>query len=124
LAPLAAPAASAQALMTWQDLMRAPLPHASRKIAYGAGPGQFAELWLPERPGPHPVVLMAHGGCWQAKIASLQIMNYIAEDLRRRGIAVWNIEYRGVDQSGGGYPGTFVDVANAADALRAAAPQY
>ena len=125
VAALAASApALAQALMTWPDLMRARLPHASRTIAYGPGPNQVAELWLPDRPGPHPVVLMVHGGCWQAKVANLHIMDYIAEDLRRRGIAVWNIEYRGVDQPGGGYPGTFQDVAQGADALRAAAAQY
>jgi acetyl esterase/lipase len=116
--------ARAQALMTWADLTRAPAPHASRKIDYGKAPNQFAELWLPDRPGPHPVVLMIHGGCWQARIANLHIMDYIAEDLRRRGIAVWNIEYRGVDQPGGGYPGTFQDVARAADALPEAAAAY
>ena len=44
-------------------------------------------------------------------------MNWLAEDLRRRGIAVWNIDYRGVDRPGGGYPGTFQDVAAAADAF-------
>ncbi|MHB8530568.1 MAG: alpha/beta hydrolase family protein, partial [Caulobacteraceae bacterium] len=75
-------------------------------------------------PGPHPVVLMVHGGCWQSKIARASIMNWAAEDLRRRGIAVWNIEYRGIDEVGGGYPGTFADVAAAAEALRAAAPTY
>jgi acetyl esterase/lipase len=122
---LAAPiGAAAQALMTWSDLTRAPAPHASRTIAYGEGPSQVAELWLPEGKGPHPVVLMIHGGCWQARIANLHIMDYAAEDLRRRGIAVWNIEYRGVDQPGGGYPGAFQDVASAADALRAAAGAY
>jgi acetyl esterase/lipase len=125
LAMLAAPvAATGQALMTWQDLMRAPLPHASASFAYGPDKSQFAELWLPSRPGPHPVVLMIHGGCWQARIANLHIMDYIAEDLRRRGIAVWNVEYRGVDEPGGGYPGSFQDVAQGADALRAAATQY
>ena len=45
-------------------------------------------------------------------------MNWIADDLARRGYAVWNIDYRGVDRPGGGYPGTFRDVAAAADALR------
>ena len=119
---LAAPSlAPAQALMTWADLTRAPAPHASQRVQYGEGSSQVAELWLPDGPGPHPVVLMIHGGCWQARIAGLHIMDYIADDLRRRGIAVWNIEYRGVDQPGGGYPGSFQDVASAADALRAAA---
>jgi acetyl esterase/lipase len=51
-------------------------------------------------------------------------MNYAAEDLRQHGIAVWNIEYRGVDRPGGGYPGTFEDVALAADALERLGPSY
>jgi acetyl esterase/lipase len=115
--------AAAQALMDWPDLTRAPAPKADRHVAYGEAPNQFAELWLPPGPGPHPVVLMVHGGCWQARIANLHIMDYIADDLRRRGIAVWNVEYRGVDQPGGGYPGAFQDVAAASDALRGLAPE-
>src|SRR3546814_21066344 len=51
-------------------------------------------------------------------------MNWIADDLRKRGIAVWNIDYRGVDRPGGGYPGTFLDAAAAADALAANASRY
>ena len=67
---------------------------------------------------------MVHGGCWQTDIADRTIMNWIADDLTRHGIAVWNIDYRGVDRPGGGYPGTFQDVAAAADALRANAARY
>jgi acetyl esterase/lipase len=75
------------------------------------------DVWLPEGAGPHPCVVMVHGGCWQKAIADRTLMNYAAEDLRGRGLAVWNIEYRGVDEAGGGYPGTFLDAARAADAL-------
>ena len=51
-------------------------------------------------------------------------MNYAAEDLRTHGMAVWNIEYRGVDETGGGYPGTYTDVSRAADALAGSAEKY
>jgi acetyl esterase/lipase len=111
-------------LMNWPDLMNRPKVAATERIAYGNRPGQFVDLWLPDGPGPHRVVVMIHGGCWRSKVANLTIMNWAAEDLRRRGLAVWNIEYRGVDQEGGGYPGTFADVAAAADALRSAAPSH
>ncbi|MBB5686016.1 alpha/beta hydrolase family protein [Sphingobium boeckii] len=104
-------------LLNWSDLLARPVPEADRKIAYGAGDLQFVDLWLPETRGPHPVVLMIHGGCWQSDVADRTIMNWIAADLRGRGIAVWNVEYRGVDRPGGGYPGTFLDVAAAADLL-------
>jgi acetyl esterase/lipase len=65
-----------------------------------------------------------HGGCWQKSIADRSLMSWAADDLRKQGMAVWNIEYRGVDEEGGGYPGTFLDVAHAADALRDQAATY
>lgn len=116
--------AAASGTMRWSDLLNQPRPKADKRIAYGPDPLQFADLWLPRGKAPHPVVLMVHGGCWQSDIADASIMNYIANDLRARGIAVWNIEYRGVDRIGGGYPGTFIDVAAAADALMAQGPRH
>ncbi|WP_454885631.1 alpha/beta hydrolase family protein [Sphingomonas oryzagri] len=86
-------------------------------LAYGTDPLQHVELWKPAGKGPFPVVLMIHGGCWQTSVAKADIMHALAADLMKRGIAVWNIEYRGVDVPGGGYPGTFEDVAAAADML-------
>jgi acetyl esterase/lipase len=111
-------------LMAWPDLLERPRPAPSATIRYGEAPLQVVDLWLPEGRGPHPVVLMVHGGCWQSDIADRTIMNWIADDLARRGIAVWNIDYRGVDRAGGGYPGTFLDAAAAADALRRHAAQH
>lgn len=113
-----------QALMTWPDLLGRPRPAPSATVHYGADPLQVADVWVPAGAGPHPVALMVHGGCWQTDIADRTIMNWIADDLRRRSIAVWNIDYRGVDRPGGGYPGTFQDAAAAADALRAHAADY
>jgi acetyl esterase/lipase len=111
-------------LMDWPDLLGRPRPQPSATLRYGADPLQAVDVWLPAGAGPHPVVLMVHGGCWQTDIADRSIMSWIADDLRRRGIAVWNIDYRGVDRAGGGYPGTFQDAAAAADALRAHAAEY
>lgn len=111
-------------LLTWDDLLSRPKVSPTQSIQWGPGATDVADLWLPEGAGPHPVVLMVHGGCWQKAIADRTLMNWAAEDLRKQGLAVWNIEYRGVDEAGGGYPGTFLDVANAADALRTSAVQY
>src|SRR5918998_2667000 len=44
-------------------------------------------------------------------------MTPLARDLAGRGIAAWNVEYRRVGQDGGGWPGTFLDVAAAVDHL-------
>jgi acetyl esterase/lipase len=115
--------------MAWPALLNRPRPAPTRTIPYGADPLQVADLWLPARPARanrrgHPTVLMVHGGCWLTDIADRNIMNWIAADLATRGYAVWNIDYRGVDRPGGGYPGTFRDVAASADALRTHARAY
>jgi acetyl esterase/lipase len=110
--------------MKWPALLGRPRPEPDATLEYGADQMQKVDLWLPAGRGPHRTVLMVHGGCWQTEIADRRIMNWIADDLRKRGIAVWNIDYRGVDRTGGGYPGTFADAAAAADALRRHAERY
>ncbi len=123
-APLVPSASVIPALMTWPDLLGRQRPEPDRTLSYGTDDHQVVDLWLPSGKGPHPTVLMLHGGCWTTKIADRTYMNWAAADLRSRGIAVWNIDYRGVDLPGGGYPGTFQDVATAADMLARVAPQY
>lgn len=85
--------------MTWADLDKLPEPKPDATERYGDDPYQVVDVWKPRGRGPHPVVLMIHGGCWQTKIADRTIMNRIAGDLRGRGIAVWNIDYRGFDRT-------------------------
>ena len=40
-----------------------------------------------------PLVVLIHGGSWQSHIG-FDTMSYYAADLARRGMAVYNIEYR------------------------------
>ncbi|WP_260580789.1 alpha/beta hydrolase family protein [Sphingopyxis sp. PET50] len=101
-------------IMEWGDLLNRPQPKPDTTLRYGDDPLQIVDVWVPQGAGPHPAVIMIHGGCWQTAVAQRDIMNWIADDLRRYGVGVWNIEYRGVDR-GGGYPGTFDDVGAAAD---------
>lgn len=115
---------TAPALMTWDDLTRRPRPAPDATISYGADIMQRVDLWLPVARGPHRVVVMVHGGCWQTEVADRRLMNWVADDLRQAGVAVWNIDYRGVDRAGGGYPGTFADVAAATDQLLTCADDY
>jgi acetyl esterase/lipase len=110
--------------MTWADLTSRPRPAPQATIAYGADDYQKVDLWLPAGAGPFPVVLLVHGGCWTTSIADRSLMDWAADDLREAGYAVWNIDYRGVDRPGGGYPGTFQDAAAATDLLRANAAKY
>jgi acetyl esterase/lipase len=82
---------------------------------YGPHASQRADLYVPSSPEPHPVVVLIHGGSWQKRYGKI-FTRALAGDLRRRGFAVWNIEYRRVG-GGGGWPNTFADVAAAIDQL-------
>lgn len=88
----------------------------ARQIAYGDHPDQVGNLHLPAGDGPWPVVVLIHGGFWKWGW-DRTLMTPLARDLAGRGFAAWNIEYRRVGQEGGGWPGTFEDVAAAADAV-------
>lgn len=102
--------------------LKGPAPVA--KLAYGPAPSQYAELFLPPGPGPHPVVVLVHGGCWTVKFGGIDQMKNLAGALAAGGIAVWNVEYRRVDETGGGYPGMYHDMNAALDLLRANAARY
>lgn len=104
--------------ISFSDLLARPRAAADAKVAYGPGPQQFGELWLPTGKGPFPVVVLVHGGCWQADLPGTELMDYLAADLRGRGYAVWNLEYRRIGHPGGAWPGTFADVAAGLDHLR------
>ena len=74
------------------------------------------ELHRPTGAGPHPVAIVLHGGSWKAGY-DRRVMRPVCRDLVRRGWAAWNVEYRRIGRSGGGWPTTFDDVAAAVDAL-------
>lgn len=76
---------------------------------------QVGDLVLPEAPGPHPVVVVLHGGFWQAMYGR-RLMNRLSAGLAGAGFAAWNLEYRRVG-AGGGWPATFLDVAAGVDAV-------
>lgn len=99
-------------------------PTTEVKIAYGPGADQFGVLSVPSDRGQlRPVVVLIHGGFWKMPYG-LSLMVGLATDLKDRGFAVWNIEYRRVGQPGGGYPGTLADVAAAIDHLAKVADAY
>jgi acetyl esterase/lipase len=86
-----------------------------RTHRYGPDRSQRADLHLPAGAGPHPVMVLIHGGSWQRGYGRI-VMRGLASDLLRHGWAVWNIEYRRLG-NGGGWPATFADVAAAIDFL-------
>jgi len=104
--------------------MDQPQVKADARIAYGPAPAQVIDVFLPKGGGAHPVVILLHGGCYLAEYQGLTQTSGVAADLARRGYAVWNVEYRKFGEAGAGYPGTFLDVAEAVDRLKAEAPRY
>ena len=109
--------------LTFDQLAALPSPPPDHRIAYGPGPLQFGHLRLPKTPGPHPVVLFIHGGCYLSQY-SISHAGALEQALADSGFAVWSIEYRRVGDESGGWPGTFEDVGRAADHLRVLAGQY
>ena len=92
--------------------------------AYGPAPQEYGELRIPKGPGPFPVAVIVHGGCWTKGYAAMAYMAPMAAALTARGVATWNIEYRQAGDPGGGWPGTFLDWGAATDHLRALARTY
>ena len=103
-------------LMSASDAVAMPRAETDYRLVYGEHPLQFGELRLPEGEGPFPVVVVIHGGCWLAEY-DLGYVSPLARALSDSGFATWSIEYRRIGDEGGGWPGTFQDVADAADFL-------
>ena len=108
--------------LSWSELGEMPLPPAGERITYGKGEQQFGELRVPKGDGPFPVLIVIHGGCWQNAFDYVY-MTRLAGWFTEHGIATWTIEYRRLGDKGAGWPGSFLDVAAAADALRDIAPK-
>jgi acetyl esterase/lipase len=87
--------------------------------SYGPAPLQFGHLRRPAGEGPYPVAVLIHGGCWSAGYEDLSGMGPLADALSARGFATWNLAYRRLGDEGGGWPGTFEDIASGIDHLRA-----
>lgn len=93
----------------------APAPSAPLRSPYGTDASQFGELYRPSGTSRPGVVVVLHGGFWRAQY-DLSLGRPLAADLARRGYTAWNLEYRRVG-IGGGWTGTFDDVAAGIDHL-------
>jgi acetyl esterase/lipase len=109
--------------LSFKDIEKLPRPPADHRIFYGGDPSQFGDLRLPKGGGPHPVVVVIHGGCWYSEY-DLNHLASFCDSLTRLGVATWSLEYRRIGNAGGGWPGTFEDVAQGTDYLRVLARTY
>lgn len=123
LASAAGPA-SAQKGLAALRAAEAQVPAPTLTERYGPDDLRSGELRLPAGRGPFPVAVVIHGGCWLAKVDTVKGITPLAEALRRRGIATWSIEYRRIGDPGGGWPGTFEDVAAGTDHLAELAKKH
>ena len=80
-------------------------------LRYGDHADQVADLRLPTAAdAPAPLIVVIHGGFWRVEYDRAHT-GPLAADLAARGWAVAQLEYRRTGQPGGGWPGTFADVA-------------
>lgn len=104
-------------------LEQVPVAPPAATLRTGEHPSLVATLRVPEGPGPFPVVVLVHGGCWLSRFADDAHLAPLAEALRADGLATWSVRYRRVDE-GGRWPVGHQDVAAAADSLRAMARRF
>jgi acetyl esterase/lipase len=107
------------AWMPPDDVLTRPAPPPDLVIRYGTGPEQVADVRLPGRrpqaaARPAPLVIFLHGGFWRAAYDRSHT-GPMATALAAAGYAVCVPEFRRTGQPGGGWPGTFDDVAAAVD---------
>ena len=110
-------------MIPYSELTAAAVAPADHRIAYGEAPLQFGELRMPAGTDSVPLVVLIHGGCWRSQYDVRHVAPAAAE-IARQGMAVWTVEYRRIGDPGGGWPGTFDDIAHAVDHVRRLSAQF
>jgi 3-dehydroquinate dehydratase-2 len=93
------------------DHLHALLTHPPDTHKYGPEVDNVLDLRKPTSGGPHPVVVVVHGGFWR-DIYTREIMDTASIDLTGRGWATVNIEYR---RGAGSFPASSTDLNTAID---------
>jgi acetyl esterase/lipase len=104
-----------------REVLTRPAPGPDATVRYGPLPDHVADVRWPRRPagpdgGPAPLVLVVHGGFWRAA-TDRRHTGPQCVGLAAAGYAVAAVEYRRTGSPGGGWPGTFEDVAAAVDTV-------
>ncbi len=115
-----------QSNVAYSAIAELPVGSPNEVLAYGDGPFQFGELWLPtsstdtdasnEPVRRHPLVVLVHGGCWLNSF-DIRHTHALSTALAQAGYAVWSVEYRRTGDQGGGWPGSFDDIKAAIEYL-------
>lgn len=91
---------------------------------YGPSTMQVADLRMPQGPGPFPMAVIFHGGCFLSKIDDMHGIAPLADALTKAGIATLNVEYRKVGDAGSGWPNSYLDIGFGVDMVRGIARHF
>lgn len=99
-----------------REILTRPAPPPDLQLRYGYDPEHIVDIRLPRSPGPHPLIVVIHGGFWRVEYDRTHTAAQCAA-LAAQGYVAASIEYRRVGHGNIGWPATFDDVAAAIDAL-------
>ena len=113
----------------YNSLTQLPTGDPTGRIVYGTDKAlQYGQLWLPNKSQLSnnqliPAIIFIHGGCWLNEY-TIDHTNAVSTALVQAGYIVWSLEYRRVGDAGGGWPGTFEDIAQGIDWIRRLAVDF
>jgi acetyl esterase/lipase len=99
-----------------REVLSRPATAPDLTVHYGALPDQVADVRLPSGAEPRPLVVVVHGGFWRAEFDRAHAGPQ-SVGLADAGYVVATVDYRRVAQPGGGWPGTFDDLAALTDVV-------
>jgi acetyl esterase/lipase len=100
-----------------REVLTRPAAAPDTVLHYGDLPEHVADVYLPSAAQDnHTLVVLVHGGFWRVEYDRLHVRP-MAQALAGVGYTVASIEFRRTGQPGGGWPGTFDDVARAVDVV-------
>lgn len=100
-----------------REVLSRPAAAPDTTLHYGDLPEHVVDVFLPSAARDNrTLVLVVHGGFWRVEYDRMHVRP-MAEALAARGYTAAAIEFRRTGQAGGGWPGTFDDVARAVDVV-------
>jgi acetyl esterase/lipase len=101
-----------------------------KNVVYSPDSGLRMDLYFPQTPGPHPVIVWAHGGGWiTASKDDQPVPDYLLRQITRRNFVVASIDYRLAGWTADGtpvnpFPAAVEDVKTAIRFVKASASRF